>query len=180
MTPEKRAQLRMAIDAALQGGFDRIAEMHGASETFNCGAHVVRCMGVTGTATMGRQAALESWLRAARKKVAEGKDDPINLQGSGPAAIEAREELRVERMFSDDAVAVADKVIKALGVLQSQDGMSVLVSIMAATLNQIATDDADRQMLAEAIRVDLFDVMKKGAEGRLVSTFDHRTIGGVT
>lgn len=56
------------------------------------GAHEFRFQGIAGTSTVSEEQALESWLRAARKKIERAENsDPINLQGSGPGPIEPTE-----------------------------------------------------------------------------------------
>ena len=80
MTPAKRAQLDRLIDriaASLGGGveptiiLDMLIADEGARFRFNCGAYELRLAGVAGTATNGRKAALESWMRAALRRIAK-------------------------------------------------------------------------------------------------------------
>lgn len=73
-----------------------------------------------------------------------------------------------ERMLSDHANKVAGDVIDCLNGLPHDEGISILVSILAATLNAHAGDDEDRQMLAHATGIDLLETMRKGAQGDLV------------
>jgi len=76
MTPAKREQLDRLIDriaASLGGGVEptMLIADEGARFRFSCGAYELRLAGVAGTATSGRKAALESWMRAALRRIAK-------------------------------------------------------------------------------------------------------------
>lgn len=79
MTPAKREQLDRLIDriaAMLDGGaepqivIDMLVADEGARFRFSSGAYELRLAGVVGTATAGRKAVLESWMRAALRRIA--------------------------------------------------------------------------------------------------------------
>ena len=121
MKPKKIARLRSYVAFADFTSAALVAKLYGARFDFRAGAYEMRLAGVTGTSTMSREAAKESWVRAARKRIAQAEDDcpghiagessrktcgrcgihidelrpddddPINLAGSGPVPIEPRE-----------------------------------------------------------------------------------------
>ncbi len=94
MKAEKIAALRSWISLVERSTPETLARVHDVRHDYRGGAYVMQLAGVSGTATMGREAAKESWLRAARKKIAQAEDecsDPVNLAGSGPVPIEPRE-----------------------------------------------------------------------------------------
>lgn len=69
------------------------AEKEGALFTRPHSEHAVRMAGIRSASTSGFLGALHNWRRAALAAIgaAAETDDPINLQGSGPAPIEPRE-----------------------------------------------------------------------------------------
>ena len=79
MTPAKREQLDRLIDrvaAMLDGGvepqiiIDMLVADEGARYRFTCGADELRMAGVAGTSTCGPKPVLESWMRAALRRIA--------------------------------------------------------------------------------------------------------------
>jgi len=72
-------------------------------------------------------------------------------------------------MLSDEDVATADQIVALLSPLPMSRGISILISILAATLNGWAQDDADRRMLADAVGGDLHTTMMKGSRGVLTT-----------
>lgn len=70
MKPEKIAQLRAYIALAERLSAEQLALLHGARNDFRVGAYEMRLAGIGGTSTMSREAAKESWVRAARKRIA--------------------------------------------------------------------------------------------------------------
>ena len=74
----------------------------------------------------------------------------------------------MERMLTNQCVEVADRVIAELKPLPLNDGVSVLLSILAATLNGQAPSDEDARMLATAVHHDLLNAMMKGRKGVLI------------
>ena len=72
-----------------------------------------------------------------------------------------------ERILSDRATEVAGDVLALLHGLPLRDGCSVLISILAATLNGQARDDDERKLLAQATAADLLETMRAGARGDL-------------
>ena len=82
--PDSMADLRLArlgrcvriVDALLHRGasrddLDRLVADEGAVHDFRGGTYVLRLAGVTGSCTAGGTGLLTSWLRAARKCLAE-------------------------------------------------------------------------------------------------------------
>ncbi|WP_186390174.1 hypothetical protein [Stappia sp. TSB10P1A] len=49
---------------------EMLGRVHGARFDYRAGAYEMRLAGIAGTATMGREAAKKSWLRAARRRIA--------------------------------------------------------------------------------------------------------------
>ncbi|MBZ0164590.1 MAG: hypothetical protein K8H74_17990 [Notoacmeibacter sp.] len=72
-----------------------------------------------------------------------------------------------KRMLSDRANEVAGHLIAELNGLPLHDGLSILISILAATLNGQAGDAADAEMLWQAACHDLLTTMREGCEGIL-------------
>lgn len=74
MKPEKTLQLLAWISTVERSSAETLGRVHGARFDYRGGAYEMRLGGVAGTSTMSRDAAKESWLRAARKRVARGQD----------------------------------------------------------------------------------------------------------
>lgn len=79
MTPAKREQLDRLIDRIAKplgigadpaAIIDALVRGEGARLRFTGGAYELRLAGVVGIATSGRKAALESWMRAALRRIA--------------------------------------------------------------------------------------------------------------
>lgn len=71
-----RAKVQAALDLIADHGFGRFdllkSQMEGQFDmrfSFRSGTHAVRLMGVTGTGTAGYRDALDSWARAARRRL---------------------------------------------------------------------------------------------------------------
>ena len=54
---------------------ETLGTVHGARFDYRAGAYEMRLAGIAGTATMGREAAKESWLRAARRRIAQADNE---------------------------------------------------------------------------------------------------------
>lgn len=75
MKPDKIAQLRSYVIFADFTSAETFARLYGARFDFRAGAYEMRLAGVTGTSTMSREAAKESWARAARKRINKAELD---------------------------------------------------------------------------------------------------------
>jgi hypothetical protein len=75
MKPDKIEALRAWLPIVERFCPATLGTVHGARFDYRAGAYAMRLAGITGTATMGREAAKESWLRAARRKIARAEDD---------------------------------------------------------------------------------------------------------
>lgn len=75
MKPEKIAQLRSYVSIAERLSPEELADLYGARFDFRAGAYEMRLAGLAGTSTMSREAAKESWVRAARRKIAGAEAD---------------------------------------------------------------------------------------------------------
>ncbi|HEV2501633.1 MAG TPA: hypothetical protein VGV39_01070 [Mesorhizobium sp.] len=81
---------RARVDAADQRIRERLQRDANARFTAKGDVHMVHMAGIRATSTTGWHGALNNWHLRAAAHVAKA-DDPINLQGSGPAPIEPRE-----------------------------------------------------------------------------------------
>ena len=70
MKADKIAQLRAWLPIVESCTAEILGTLHGARFDFKGGAYEMRLAGVAGTSTMSRDAAKESWLRLARRKIA--------------------------------------------------------------------------------------------------------------
>lgn len=75
MKPDRIAALRAWLPVVERSSPEELGMVHGARFDFRAGAYEMRLAGISGTATSGREAAKESWLRAARRKVARAEDE---------------------------------------------------------------------------------------------------------
>ncbi len=75
MKPETIATLRSWISIVERSTPEMLGRVHDVRFNFRGGAYEMRVAGVAGTATSGIEAAKESWLRAARKRVALAEDE---------------------------------------------------------------------------------------------------------
>lgn len=105
MKPEKVMELLAWISLVERSSAETLGRIHGARFDFRGGAYEMRLAGIAGTSTMSRDAAKESWVRAARKRIARAHDDSLGQPvsetaqsvdvyspwGSGPVPIERRE-----------------------------------------------------------------------------------------
>ena len=80
MTPAKRQQIDRLIDRIarmLDGNvaapmiLAALIDEEGAHHRFVCGAYELRMAGIAGTSTVSVQRALESWMRAALRRIAK-------------------------------------------------------------------------------------------------------------
>lgn len=98
-----RARSR-AADRRVQERLERDAD---ARFTVKGDAHMVRMASIRATSTTGWHGALGNWLSQATARLA-APDDPINLQGSGPAPIVPRKALTIcEVMASGSPVPLS-------------------------------------------------------------------------
>ncbi|WP_048648968.1 hypothetical protein [Nitratireductor soli] len=72
---EKIIALRAWVPVVERSTPEILGRVHGARFDFRGGAYEMRLAGVAGTATAGREAAKESWLRAVRKRIARAEDE---------------------------------------------------------------------------------------------------------
>lgn len=82
MKPETIATLRSWISIVERSDTETLGRIYGVRFDFRGGAYEMRIAGVAGTATRGREAAQESWLRAARKRVARAEEECPGHVGS--------------------------------------------------------------------------------------------------
>jgi hypothetical protein len=75
MKPDKIDAFRMWLPIVEHSCPETLGAVHGARFDYRAGAYAMRLAGITGTATMGREAAKESWLRAARRQIARAEDE---------------------------------------------------------------------------------------------------------
>jgi len=75
MGTDKIASLRGWIPVVEGAKAEVLVELHGARLNFSSGAHVMRLAGITGTSTMSYDDARKSWLRAARRKIAQAEQE---------------------------------------------------------------------------------------------------------
>lgn len=75
MKLDKIEALRAWLPIVERSSPETLGRVHGARFDYRAGAYEMRLAGIAGTATMGREAAKESWLRAARRRIAQADDD---------------------------------------------------------------------------------------------------------
>lgn len=75
--------------------------------------------------------------------------------------------MTAQRFLSDQAAEIAGDIVARLNGLPMTDGISVLISILATTLNRQAGDRQDVLMLHSAVCDDLCTTMLLGWCGEL-------------
>ncbi|MAZ84148.1 MAG: hypothetical protein CME90_11150 [Hoeflea sp.] len=70
-----------------------------------------------------------------------------------------------ERLLSAKADPIASEICALLNGLPLNEGLSVLISILAATLNGQAGEFEDAEMLYQATCEDLREIMMGGRQG---------------
>lgn len=77
MKRDKIEALRAWLPIVERSSPEHLGSLYGARFDYRAGAYEMRLAGIAGTATNGREAAKESWLRAARRKIARAEDKRI-------------------------------------------------------------------------------------------------------
>ncbi|MCK9551591.1 hypothetical protein [Aquamicrobium sp.] len=104
MKPEKIAQLRSYVSIAERLSPDALADLHGARFDFRAGAYEMRLAGISGTSTMSREAARESWVRAARRKIELAEANCVgHVASADDAKICGRCGLHIDDLRPDEA-----------------------------------------------------------------------------
>lgn len=106
MKPKKIADIRLLVRVAETPSVAPFRDF-GARFDFTAGAYRVRVAGITGTSSMSERAAIESWVRAARKRIAQAEDDcPGHVASATDAKVCGRCGIHIDELRPDDPARI--------------------------------------------------------------------------
>ena len=70
--------------------------------------------------------------------------------------------VKQERMLDDRALRIAEEIIGYLDGLTLQEGCGILTAVLAAGINDAASDDTEATALCQAVSHDLRAAVQKG------------------